>query len=80
MSDLRKGLPLDATASSFNTIAIKSCMDDITATLQKWNCGLVFQQVHRNGMPAEPGQYLVVRNPEPEPKQDSVSKVIPVNG
>ncbi len=78
MSDPRKGLPLDRAAASFDEIATKSCMNDITATLQKWNCGLVFQQVHRNGMPAEPGQYLVVRNPEKP--QESVSKLIPVNG
>lgn len=79
MSDPRKGLPLDRTASSFNEIAVKACMEDIQAALQKWNGSLIFQQVHRNGMPAEPGQYLVVRNPD-EQKQESVSKLVKVDG
>jgi hypothetical protein len=64
MNDPRKGLPPDAATMTFDQISIKSCMDDIAHSLKKYNCTLIFQQVHRNGMPAEPGMFHVVKNKE----------------
>ena len=78
MNDPRKGLPLDHKAEAFNEIAVKACMEDIQAAMQKWNCSLIFQQMHHNGMPAEPGQFLVVR--DQAQKQESVSKLVKVDG
>ena len=62
MADPRIGLPPDKTVEAFNQAAQNHCMEDIQAALKKWKCVIIFQQMHRNGMPCDAGQYVVVRN------------------
>ncbi|HEX7455693.1 MAG TPA: hypothetical protein VF296_06585 [Gallionella sp.] len=61
MTDPRKGLPL-LNGMTIEQASVQACMDAIGEALKKYNCGLIFQQMHQNGMPAEAGRFVVMKN------------------
>jgi hypothetical protein len=63
MSDPRRGLPPPPNALTIDQASMQACMNEIGDTLKKFNCMLIYQQVFQNGLPANPGQFIVVKQP-----------------
>jgi hypothetical protein len=71
MNDPRKGLPL-LNAPSFEEAARQACINEISDSLKKYTCMLIYQQVFQNGLPANPGQFIVVKQPPDNKPNQSI--------